>query len=180
MMTHQTLHREKQYTGPVFDIAKVFVRLPDGRERSYDLVEHGDSVTIVPVDANGQIYFVTQHRVGSEGLLLELPAGVLEEGEDPLVSARREIREEIGMDADQIIHLGGFFLAAGYSDEYMNIFLATGLYPSPLEPDEDEFLNMVTMSVETVYQTALAGEFQDCKTLAALLLAMPYIKNKSS
>lgn len=175
-MTHRILYRENQYSGPIFDIAKVMVQLPDGRERAYDLVEHGDSVTIVPVDANGQVYFVTQHRVGADGLLLELPAGVLDQGEDPLVSARREIREEIGMDAAEIIELGGFFLAPGYTDEYMTVFLATGLFPSPLEPDEDEFLNLVTMSVETVYQKALAAEFQDGKTLAALLLAMPHIK----
>jgi len=178
-MTHQTLYRETYYSGPIFDVAKVHVQLPDGRERSYDLVEHGDSVTIVPVDANGQIYFVTQHRVGAGALLLELPAGVLEQGEDPLESARREIREEIGMDAHEMIPLGGFYLAPGYSDEYMTIFLATGLFPAPLEPDEDEFLNLITMSVDTVYQKALAGEFQDGKTLAALLLAMPFIRSEA-
>lgn len=175
-MTHQALYRETQYSGPIFDVTKVHVRLPDGRERSYDLVEHGDSVTIVPVDPNGQVYFVTQHRVGADSLLLELPAGVLEPGEDPLESARREIREEIGMDAQELIPLGGFFLAPGYTDEYMTIFLATGLFPSPLEPDEDEFLNLITMPVEAVYQKALAGEIEDGKSLAALLLAMPHIK----
>ncbi len=175
-MIHQEIRRERHYSGPVFDIAKVYVRLPDGRERSYDLVEHGNSVTIVPVDANGQVYFVTQHRVGADSLLLELPAGVLEPGEDPLESARREIREEIGMDAHEIAPLGGFFLAPGYTDEYMTIFLATGLFPSPLEPDEDEFLNLVSMTVESAYQKALGGEIEDGKTLAALLLAMPHIK----
>jgi ADP-ribose pyrophosphatase len=177
-MTHRMLYREKQYSGPVFDVAKVYLQLPNGRERAYDLVEHGDSVTIVPVDANGHIYFVTQYRVGSDGLLLELPAGVLERGEDPLVSAEREIREEIGMGADELRELGAFYLAPGYTDEYMTIFLATGLHPSPLEPDEDEFLNLVTMSVEEAYQKALAGEIQDGKTLAALLLAMPLIRTK--
>lgn len=175
-MTHQPLYRETQYSGPIFDVAKVYVRLPNGRERGYDLVEHGDSVTVVPVDSNGQVYFVTQHRVGADALLLELPAGVLEEGEDPLESARREIREEIGMDAREIISLGGFFLAPGYTDEYMTIFLARGLFSSPLEPDDDEFLNLVTMSVETAYQKAIAGEIEDGKTLAALFLAMPYLK----
>ena len=175
-MTHQPLYRETLYSGPIFDVAKVYVRLPNGRERGYDLVEHGDSVTVVPVDTNGQVYFVTQHRVGADALLLELPAGVLEEGEDPLESARREIREEIGMDAREIISLGGFYLAPGYTDEYMTIFLARGLFSSPLEPDDDEFLNLVTMSVETAYQKAIAGEIEDGKTLAALFLAMPYLK----
>ena len=177
-MTHRLLYREKQYSGPVFDVAKVYLQLPNGRERAYDLVEHDDSVTIIPVDANGQIYFVTQYRVGSDGLLLELPAGVLEHGEDPPVSAEREIREEIGMGAESLRELGGFYLAPGYTDEYMTVYLATGLHPSPLEPDEDEFLNLVTMPVEEAYQKALAGEIQDGKTLAALLLAMPLIRSK--
>ena len=175
-MTYRILYRETQYSGSVFNVAKVHLLLPNGKERNYDLVEHGDSVTIVPVDDHKNIYFVTQHRVGADGLLLELPAGVLEEGENPLVSARRELREEIGMDAEELKSLGGFYLAPGYTDEYMTIFLAMGLYPSPLEPDEDEFLNLVTMSVDSVYQKALAGEIQDGKTLAALLLAMPFLK----
>lgn len=175
-MSFQFIDREIYYSGPVFDVSKVRVQLPDGRERAYDLVEHGDSVTIVPVDENGQVYFVTQHRIGSGSRLLELPAGVLEVDEDPLSTAKREIREEIGMDAHEIIPIGGFYLAPGYSDEYMTIFLATGLFPSPLEPDEDEFINLVTMSVETAFQRALAGEFEDAKTLAALLLAKRYLK----
>lgn len=175
-MTHLRLDRDKQYTGPVFDVAKVNIQLPDGRKRVYDLVEHGGSVTIVPVDDEGRILFVTQYRVGANERLLELPAGVLETGEDPLVSAKREIREEIGMAAKEITALGSFYLAPGYTTEYMTIFLAKGLYPAPLDPDEDEFLEIVTMPVEEAYQKAFAGEIQDGKTLAALLLALPYIK----
>jgi ADP-ribose pyrophosphatase len=110
-MSFQFIDREIYYSGSVFDVSKVRVQLPDGRERAYDLVEHGDSVTIVPVDENGQVYFVTQHRIGSGSRLLELPAGVLEVDEDPLSSAKREIREEIGMDAHEIIPIGGFYLA---------------------------------------------------------------------
>lgn len=177
-MNYQALNREKLYSGPVFDLARVRMRLPNGRERDYDLVEHDNSVTIVPVDARGQVYFVNQHRVGSDSMLLELPAGMLEAGEDPPEGARREIREEIGMDAEQIIPLGGFYLAAGYSDEYLFAYLARGLFASPLDPDEDEFIDLVTMPVETALEKALAGEFHDGKTLAALFLAMPYIKPK--
>lgn len=175
-MKYRTLNREKQYSGAVFDVVKLEVQLPDGRQRTYDLVEHGDSVTIIPVDGAGNLHFVSQHRVGTDNLLLELPAGVLEKGEDPLVSAAREIREEIGMAAGKIRPLGGFYLAPGYTDEYMTIYLATELYASPLDPDEDEFLEVVTIPIEAAYEKALAGEIQDGKTLAALLLAIPYIR----
>jgi ADP-ribose pyrophosphatase len=175
-MDHQQLNREKLYSGSVFDVFKVSLQLPNGGERVYDLVEHSGSVTIVPVDDQDRIYFVTQYRVGADDRLLELPAGVLEKGEDPLVSAKRELREEIGMAASEIKPLGSFFLAPGYASEYMTIFLAKGLYPAPLDPDEDEFLEIVTMPTDAVYQQAFAGEIKDGKTLAALLLALPHIK----
>lgn len=174
-MTFVELGRENKYRGHVFDVAKVHVHLPDGRERDYDLVEHGDSVTILPVDDDGNLYFVSQYRLGSGRTLLELPAGVLDPGESPLTSAQRELREEIGKDARQFIKLGGFYLAPGYSDEYMTVFLATDLYDAPLAGDEDEFINLESLSIKETYQKARAGDIHDGKTLAALILASSYL-----
>jgi ADP-ribose pyrophosphatase len=179
-MPFTTLNRETHYQGHAFDVARIHVRLPDGRERDYDLVEHGDSVTILPLDENGNIYFVNQHRIGAEGELLELPAGVLNKDEDPLNCAKREIREEIGMAADHFQKLGGFFLAPGYTDEYMTVFLATGLYEAPLKPDDDEFIDVKSLPAASAYRLAIDGEFHDSKTLAALLLAQPLIKNRDN
>jgi len=170
-MAFTELGRERKYEGHAFNVAKVHLRLPDNRERAYDLVEHGDSITILPIDAENQVYFVRQHRIGAGGELLELPAGVLDEEELPRNAAEREIREEIGLAASDLQELGGFYLAPGYTDEYMTIFLARDLYEAPLDPDEDEFLNVEVMSLQEVYQKALSGEFKDGKTLAALLLA---------
>lgn len=174
-MPFSILNHEKQYQGHAFDVAKVHVRLPDGRERDYDLVEHGDSVTILPLGEEGNIYFVNQHRIGAGEELLELPAGVLNDSETPLECAKREIREEIGMAAKHFQKLGGFFLAPGYTDEYMTVFLATGLYDSPLDPDDDEFLDVKSLPVAEVYRQAVSGGFNDGKTLAALLLAQPHV-----
>ena len=170
-MAFTELGRERKYEGHAFNVAKVHLRLPDNRERVYDLVEHGDSITILPIDAENQVYFVRQHRIGAGGDLLELPAGVLDEGEIPLEAAQREIREEIGLAAGELRELGGFYLAPGYTDEYMTIFLARDLYHAPLDPDDDEFLNVEVMPLQEVYQKAFFGEIKDGKTLAALLLA---------
>ena len=174
-MDFTILNRKERFFGHAFNVSQVEVRLPDGRERQYDLIQHTDSIAIVPVDQAGRVHFVSQYRIGSESELLELPAGVMEAGETPLECAKREIREEIGMAAKEMKQLGGFYLAAGYANEYMTVFLATGLYESPLDPDADEFLNIKTMTIPEAYAFARGGNFHDSKTLAALLLAQPFL-----
>jgi len=175
-MDFTILSRKTIYEGRVFDIQKVLVRLPDGREHEYDLVSHSGAVTLVPVDQDGNIWFVRQFRLGALQELLELPAGVMEKDEPPEISAGRELREEIGMAADELRQLGQFYMAAGYSSEYMYIYLATGLHSSPLEQDEDEFLQVQAIPVKQVYEMVHANQIHDGKTLAALLLAEPFLK----
>jgi ADP-ribose pyrophosphatase len=169
------LSRLTKLTGHAFNVQQVRMRLPDGRERNYDLVDHADAVTILPVDDDGNVWFVTQFRVGAKGNLLELPAGVMDAGEEPLDSARRELREEIGMDCRELIPLGGFWMAAGYSNEYMHCFLALGLTPAPLQQDEDEFLSLSKFPLKTVYAKAENGEIIDGKSLSTLLFARPHL-----
>ena len=154
-----------------FDVERVRFRLPDGRERDYDLVQHVDAVTILPVDEQGRVYLVRQYRIGAEQELLELPAGVMDPGEEPLVSAHRELREEIGKDCGEMIPLGGFYMAAGYSSEYMHVFLALKLKDSPLEQDDDEFLTTVVMPLSELMTAAQEGGLIDGKSLSTLLLA---------
>lgn len=173
-MAFTTLSHTIQYRGHVFDVSTLHIRLPNGRERDYDLVEHGDSVTVIPMDDDGNIIFVEQHRVGAGNVLLELPAGVIDDGETPLDCAKREIREEIGLGAREMQLIGGFYLAPGYTDEYMTVFLARGLYASPLAPDDDEFIDVVRIPQAEAYQKALNGDIKDGKTLAALLLVQPF------
>lgn len=176
-MPSEDQDKEICYRGRAFDVAKVRVHLPDKRRRTYDLVVHGDAVTILPVSAQREIYFVSQYRVGAGQTVLELPAGVIDGSETPLVCAQREVREEIGLAARRLQLLGGFYQTPGYSDEYMSVFLASDLYPAALAPDADEFLNVSVLSIEETYHRAFSGGFQDAKTLAALLLAEPLIRS---
>lgn len=176
-MKFELIDHETLYQGRAFDVQRVQARLPNGVLRHYDLVDHRAAVTLVPVDEQGRIWFVRQYRVGAQSELLELPAGVMEAGEDPETCAAREIREEIGMAARQLRSLGNFFLAPGYSNEYMHIFLATGLYPAPLPADADEFLQCEPFPARQAYDLAAAGQIQDGKSLAALLLAHPFLGN---
>ena len=174
-MAYELLNRILIYTGRIFNVATHEYRLPDGRSYRYDVVEHRGAVTVIPVDKDGNLLFVRQYRVGCESDLLEFPAGVLEEDEDPLSCAAREVREEIGMAAGKLERLGDFYMVPGYSTEHMHIYLATGLYASPLPQDQDEFLEIVRYPLRRVLEMVRAGQIHDGKTLAALLIAEPHL-----
>ena len=169
------LGKEQFYEGHAFNVEKVRMRLPDGRERNYDLVDHVDAVTILPIDDEGMVYFVRQFRVGAEKEMLELPAGVMDEGEDPLSTAHRELQEEIGRDASHLERIGGFYMAAGYTSEYMHVFFASNLSEHSLDQDEDEFLSLVKVDVRDAFGMIRSGEIEDGKTISTFLLAMPLL-----
>lgn len=175
-MAFEVLHTETTFRGKAFDVRQDQITLPDGNRAKLDIVVHNESVSMIPVDAEGQVWFIRQYRHPAQKELLELPAGVMESGEQPEVSAAREIREEIGMAAGQLKKLGTFFLAPGYSTELMHVYLATGLSEDPLQPDRDEFIRIQKVSIEQAFQMAESGEIQDAKTLAALLLARPVLE----
>ena len=174
-MSSQILHEDPIYKGKVFDLVRARFRLSNGSEHTYDLVKHHGAVTIVPVDPAGNIWFVRQYRIGADQDLLELPAGVLEEGEPAETSALRELQEEIGMSARHLEKLGEFYMVPGYSTEKLHAYLATGLYESVLPADEGEYLEKIAIPVQEVFQMIGQGLMQDGKTLASLLLAKPHL-----
>lgn len=168
-MKFKLISSELIYHGEVFSVRRDILRTPADQRINLDIVEHDDAVTILPLDEQGRVWFVRQYRHAAERDLLELPAGKLEPMEPPEECARREIREEIGMAAEQLEKLGSFYLAPGYSTEFMHVYLATGLYPDPLPGDEDEFLSVTAFPVEKVFELAASGQLIDAKSLAALL-----------
>ena len=170
-MPFELVHSEVVYQGRAFTIRRDLLRLPDGRQTKFDIVEHVGSVVILPVDAEGNLVFVRQYRHAAGLDLLELPAGTLDVGETPEDCARREVREETGLAAGALEHLGGFWLAPGYSTEYMHVYLATGLHDDPLDADEDEFLSVEHIPLAIALEMAERGEMPDAKTLAAFCLA---------
>lgn len=174
-MSYEVLHSKTVYRGHAFNVRRDEIRLPDGKAARLDIVDHVGAVTLVPVDDQKRVWFVRQYRHPAGEVLLELPAGMVEPGEVPLDCARREIREEIGMAAGRIELIGQYFLAPGYSTEFMHVFLATDLHSNPLESDVDEFLSVEVIPLEEALRMAEDGKIRDAKTLASLMLAKKFI-----
>lgn len=171
MTEFKILSRETHYQGKAFDVEKVTFEMSNGKTPTYDLVRHPGAAVVMPIDADGNVLFIRQWRLGAEQDLLELPAGTLEADEPSIECARREVREETGMAAGEITLIGQFYLTPGYSDEYLFIYLARGLTPAPLAQDEDELIDLVPIPLEEAYQMAAKGLIKDGKTLATLFLA---------
>ena len=177
-MKLEVLSSEIVMKGRIFDVRKDHIRYQNGHKTDYDVIVHSGAVTLIPIDTDGNVWFVRQYRHAIGETLLELPAGTLEEKEGPKHCAERELREEIGYSAGKLRNLGGFYLAPGYSNEYMNLFLATDLQYDPLQPDQDENLQTESYSSSDVISMLTNSEFQDAKTIAGLYYALPYLSSK--
>lgn len=175
-MPFELIRSETILQGRAFSIRRDYLKTPNGRETRLEIIEHGGSVVLIPVDADGNLLFVRQYRHAVGKDLLELPAGT-RDGDEPFEKcAARELREETGMEAGNLQKVGEFYLAPGYSSEFMAVYLATGLKENPLDGDDDEFLNLEKIPLKKAIEMAERGELPDAKSLAALLLAKPYLE----
>lgn len=175
-MPFELIKSEILVEGRAFKVRRDTLKTPDHRETRFEIVEHGGSVVILPLDEAGNLLFVRQYRTAVGRDLLELPAGTRHDSEPFEACAAREIREETGMQAAQLQKLGEFYLVPGYSTEYMAAFLATELKENPLPADYDEFLELEKIPCKQAIRMAERGEIQDAKSLAALLLARSHLE----
>jgi ADP-ribose pyrophosphatase len=160
------------YEGRILDLEVDRVRLPSGVEASREVVRHPGAVVILPLHEDRRVEFVRQYRYPMEAVLLELPAGKLDPGEEPRECAGRELAEETGWRPVEIHELGSFFTTPGFSDEVLHAFIATPLEPAPeVAQDPDEAIENVTMTVDEALAACRDGNIRDSKTLATFLLA---------
>jgi ADP-ribose pyrophosphatase len=160
---------EKIYDGRIVRLRIDTVELPNGELAKREVIEHPGAAAIVPLDENGQVHLVRQYRdaVGEE--LLELPAGKLNSGEDPLDCARRELREELGLEAGSLALLSSFYSTPGFSDEVMHLYLAEELSHVTAQMDSDEFITAEKRSIFPLDK--LIAELRDAKTIVGIMLA---------
>ena len=163
---------ETIYDGKIIRVEKWRVSLPDGREAAREVVIHKGAAAIVPVDAQGMVTLVRQHRVALDTFTWEIPAGKLDSvSEDPLDCAKRELEEETGLRAANWRRLSHVITTPGFCTEQISIYLATELSQHEAHADQDEFLRLQKMPLDEAVNRVMAGKFRDAKTCLGLLMA---------
>ncbi len=171
--------RELIFEGKIFTVACDVNELANGREAPRELVLHSGGAGILPVDCDGNVTLVKQYRCGVAGVLTEICAGKLEKGEDPKACAVREMEEELGISAKNVVSLGSFAPTPAYDSEITHIFLATDLEYVGQKLDDGEFLEIVKMPLEDAVKAVMAGSISDGKTQIAILKAERLLDGKA-
>ncbi|AGA34068.1 ADP-ribose pyrophosphatase [Thioalkalivibrio nitratireducens DSM 14787] len=171
-----TLSSETVFDGVVIKLFRDRIRLPDGSEGIREYIRHPGAVLIVAQLPDTRLLFVRQFRYALGRSVLELPAGRIDPGEAPGDCARRELLEETGYEARDWRPLGSIHTCVGYSDERIDVYLARELTEVGAEPDDGEFLEILSLTPDAAEQAARDGRVTDAKTLSALFLALPHLR----
>ena len=174
-MTEKTLASREVYRGRIIRVREDTVLLPNGKEGRREVVEHPGGVGILALDGD-DVLLVRQYRYAFSRVLTEIPAGKREPGEEPSVTARRELKEEIGAEAEKWTELGALIASPGCYGETLYLYLAQELTFGATHPDEDEFQDVLRMPFDQAVEQCMRSELTDAKTVAALLKAKILLK----
>jgi len=175
-LPEKTLSSETIYDGRAVKLRIDTVEMPNGRQTTREIVEHSDCVAIVAIDDEDNVLLVSQFRKAVENELLEIPAGGIEPGEDPVAAVNREMQEETGYYPSKLESLGGFYSAPGYCTEYLHLYLATGLVASQLFAEDTEEISLVRVPLPQIPELIASGSIRDSKSLAGLYLLQAHQK----
>jgi len=174
----KTVSEKHIYTGNIINVELLTVTLPDGRQATRDIIKHPGASAVIPLNEKGEMYMVRQYRKPIEAISLEIPAGKLDQGEDPRICAERELKEETGLSAGKITHLVSVHSTPGFSNEILHLYAATDLCEGESCADEDEFISTEKYTVEQLEDMVLRGEITDAKSIIGIFLADKIISKK--
>ena len=177
-MSEKTLFSELVYKGRAISVRVDTVEMPSGRRTTRETVEHSDCVAIIAIDHDNNVLLVNQFRKAVEKELLEIPAGGIDPGEDPVTAVSREMQEETGYLPRQIERLGGFYIGPGYCSEYLYLYLATDLVSSQLFAEDTEGITLVRVPLEQIPELIASGRICDAKSIAGLYTFLEYRKRR--
>lgn len=165
------IDRQTVARGSFLTMTRDRVEFPDGRTLELDLVRHPGAAAVVPILDDGSVLLVRQYRHAADGWLLEVPAGKLDAGEAPETAAARELEEEAGQRAGELVSLGWIWPSPGFTDEVIHLFAARKLAPVSQRLEEDELLTLEQVPFARAVEMATSGEIADSKSVCALLRA---------
>jgi ADP-ribose pyrophosphatase len=168
-MNEKSIGKQEVYKGRVIKLDVHDVELSNGKKSKREIISHPGAVAVVAVDEKQHILMVRQYRFAAQKVLLEVPAGTLNIGENPLEAAPRELREETGYRPQHIERIGGIYVAPGYTTEYIHLFYAHTLVYDPLEMDDDEMIDVERLSFAEVFKKIESGEIEDGKSISSIL-----------
>ncbi len=168
-LVEKTLEEHLIFDGRVITVYHNKALLPNGETAMREIVAHPGGVCVAALTKEDELLFVRQFRCPYGEIVTELPAGKLEKGEDPLKAGIRELSEETGATAENIVSLGKLYPTPGYCGEIIHMYLATGLSFGNQHTDEDEFLDVLRIPLEKAVEMVMADELRDSKTQTAVL-----------
>lgn len=172
-----TVNQNYVFNGRIINVRVDDILLPNGKPANREIVEHNGGVTVVAVTDDNEILMVKQFRYPYKKVILEIPAGKLEVGEDPKEAAIRELKEETGATAESFELLGEIYPSPGYTEEVIHLYMAKSLSFSEQKLDEDEFLTVEKISLEDAVKMIQNGEIPDGKTQIGILRAYTMLKD---
>lgn len=175
-LSEEKINSEEIYKGRIITLTKDTVKLENGKEATREVIHHPGAVCVIPIDEDGNVIFVKQFRYPFSSVLLEIPAGKLEEGEDSLDGGKRELLEETGALCESFEYLGEMYPSVAYLTEKIYIYLARGLTFKEQSLDEDEFVEVEKIPYEKAVKMVMNDEIKDAKTQIAVLKAAFYLK----
>lgn len=160
---------ENVFDGRLLHVYKDVIELPNGHNSTREYIKHQGAVCVVPVTDKMEVVAVRQYRYPIERVTIEIPAGKLDKGEEPLDAAKRELSEETGVESADIEYIGGLYPSVAYTDEIIHMYVAKNLVYGEAHTDDDEFLNVVKIPLTEFVEMIMDGTIQDSKTQAAIL-----------
>jgi ADP-ribose pyrophosphatase len=176
-LMERKLHEKEMFRGHLITVEHWQAEIPGGKTALREIVCHPGAAAIVPVDERGLVTLVRQYRIAMGRALLEIPAGKKDPGEDFLCCAKRELKEETGLTAENWVRLTVIDTSPGFLTERIGLFLATGLSEGEARLDEDEFLRTLKMPLREAVACVMKGDITDAKTIAGLLMASEYLRD---